>query len=144
MNALRHLLSRNCVARHALLLLVFCVLLSRGLLSGAVMIDSDPMTGGALVMCSGHGPVFDASMSDMSLADPSMVHHGDGHGTADKAGDTCAFSASLVTALACAAFLLLLFHPFATRRTWTLPRVVIAARFVTHLRPPPRAPPSFS
>jgi hypothetical protein len=141
MNAFRHLLSRSGLARHALLMFVFSVLVSRGLLSGAVMIDPDPMTGGALVMCSGHGPVFDASMPGMDM---SMLHHGDGHTRADKSGDLCAFSASLVTALACAAFLLLLFHPFPIRRTWSLPRIVIAARSVTYVRPPPRAPPRFS
>lgn len=149
MNAFRHLSSRHCVARHALLLLVFCVLVSRGLLSGAVMIDPDQMTGGALVMCSGHGPVFEHDMQhmqmfDSSLDDLAMLHHGDGHTNADKTGDMCAFSASLVTALACAAILLLLFHPFTTRRTWALLRIVVAARLVTYVLPPPRAPPRFS
>jgi len=147
MNAFRHLLSRSCVARHVMLLLVFSVLVSRGLLSGAVMIDPDQMAGGALVMCSGHGPVFEHDMQRMQMPDMPLddaVHHGDGHTATDKTGDMCAFGASLVTALACAAILLLLFHPFTTRRTWALPRIVIAARLVTYVLPPSRAPPRFS
>jgi len=145
MNAFRHLMSSGSATRQFLLFVVFSVLVSRALLSGTVMIDPDQTARGMLVICSGHGPIFVQGTPgmDMSSDTPSMGHHGDGHNSTDKMGDICAFSASLVTALALAACLLLLFLPLASRRTWTLPRVAIAARLVTHVRPPPRAPPVF-
>ncbi|MDN7426032.1 hypothetical protein QZM72_06730 [Burkholderia sp. AU45388] len=135
-------------------------LLSRALMSGAVMLDPDGPEAGSVVLCSGRGPLivagaalaarFDASApitpANDALALVDALKH-DKH--ADKApssrdGDSlCAFGAALFTALASFVLLALLFPAAPPRRF----RVhVYSHPFVRSIfddRPPSRAPPRF-
>lgn len=160
MNALRRFLLRPGVARQLLWGVLLVTLLSRALMSGAVMLDPDGPDAGSVVLCSGRGPLivdvaalaarFDASApitpANDALALVDALRH-DAHGgkTASSGdGDSlCAFGAALFTALASFVLLVLLFPATAPRRFRvhfdSLP--FVRSRFDD--RPPSRAPPLF-
>jgi hypothetical protein len=159
MTALRHLIRRGGAMRHALLAMVFGVLLARALLSSIVMIDPDHDAGGAVLMlCSGHGVMLvtpsmhdDAmqAMPGMDMSDASdmampMDHAHDDAGAMSHTGDLCAFSAALATALASIVVLFFLFAPLRLRESWRLPRSAPIRALLLHFRPPTRAPPLFA
>jgi hypothetical protein len=146
--------------RHALLAMVFGVLLARALLSSIVMIDPDHDAGGAVLMlCSGHGVMLvtpsmhddDAmhAMPGMDMSDTSDMATPMGHAHSDAgvmshSGDLCAFSAALATALAGIVILVFLFAPLRLRASWRLPRSAPIRALLLHFRPPTRAPPLFA
>lgn len=133
MNALRHFLLRQGVARQLLWGFLLVTLLSRALMSGAVMLDPDGPDAGSVVLCSGRGPLivdvaalaarFDAGApitpanDALALAD-ALKHDGHADNTASSgSGDSlCAFGAALFTALASFVLLVLLFPAAAPRR----------------------------
>nr|WP_228545303.1 hypothetical protein [Burkholderia pseudomultivorans] len=160
MNTLRRFLLGQGVARQLLWGFILVTLLSRALMSGAVMLDPDGQDAGSVALCSGRGPLivsvaglaarFDASApvtpANDALALVDALRH-DAH--ADKSppsgnGDSlCAFGAALFTALASFVALVLLF-PAAVRQRFrarfdNLPFV----RSIFDDRPPSRAPPAF-
>ncbi len=146
--------------RHALLAMVFGVLLARALLSSIVMIDPDHDAGGAVLMlCSGHGVMLVApsmhdddamqAMPGMDMSDASdmampMDHKHDDAGAISHTGDLCAFSGALATALASIVVLFFLFAPLRLRESWRLPRSAPIRALLLHFRPPTRAPPLFA
>ncbi|ELW9445119.1 hypothetical protein KDW19_01055 [Burkholderia cenocepacia] len=160
MNALRRFLLRPGVARQWLWGFLLVTLLSRALMSGAVMLDPDGPDAGSVVLCSGQGPLlvtaaalaarFDASApitpANDALALVDALKH-DAH--ADKAassgnGDSlCAFGAALFTAIASFVLLVLLFPAAAPRRFRVHFDSPPFVRSVFDDRPPSRAPPLF-
>ncbi|WP_246794062.1 hypothetical protein [Burkholderia perseverans] len=163
MNALRHFLLRNGVATRLLWGLILAVLLSRALISGAVMLDPDSPGAGGVVLCSGHGPLvigatlsarFDAQ-SPITPANDAMAlasllsHHGHdaspgGSTSSGSSGDLCPFGAALFVALGTSLLLVVLFPVAAARRAWARAAVCVAARSPSGVRPPSRAPPRFA
>lgn len=160
MNALRRFLLRPGVARQWLWGFLLVTLLSRALISGAVMLDPDGPDAGSVVLCSGQGPLivtaaalaarFDASApitpANDALALVDALKH-DAH--ADKAassgnGDSlCAFGAALFTAIASFVLLVLLFPAAAPRRFRVHLDRLPFVRSIFDDRPPSRAPPLF-
>ncbi|KVV37723.1 hypothetical protein WK81_25095 [Burkholderia ubonensis] len=157
MNALRHFLHRRGVARQLLWMLILVPLLSRALMSGAVMLGPDA---GSVVLCSGRGPLIlgatgltahvDASApitaADEALALVDALEHGAHAGKAapaDSGNGVCAFSAALFAALASFVLLVLLFPAAAPRRFRLPPDCPLPARSIFDDRPPSRAPPQF-
>lgn len=161
MNALRRFLLRQGVARQLLWGVLLVTLLSRALMSGAVMLDPDGPDAGSVVLCSGRGPLivdvaalaarFDAGApitpANDAFALADALKHGAhvGNAASSAGGDDglCAFGAALFTALASFAVLVLLFPAAAPRRfriRFDIPRVV---RSIFDDRPPSRAPPLF-
>ncbi|MBR7513260.1 hypothetical protein KC219_24190, partial [Mycobacterium tuberculosis] len=57
MNALRHFLLRQGVARQLLWGFLLVTLLPRARMSGAVMLEPDGPDAGSVVLCSGRGPL---------------------------------------------------------------------------------------
>ncbi|TGN94212.1 hypothetical protein [Burkholderia sp. USMB20] len=160
MNALRHFLHRLGVARQLLWILILVSLLSRALMSGAVMLDPDGPDAGSVVLCSGRGPLiigataltarFDASApitpANDALALVNVLKHGTDAGkpaSADSSNGVCAFSAALFAALVSFVLLVLLFPAAAPRRFRLPPDGVLPARSIFDDRPPSRAPPQF-
>ncbi|RQR59911.1 hypothetical protein DIE18_15980 [Burkholderia sp. Bp9125] len=160
MNALRHLLHRQGVARQLLWVLILVPLLSRALMSGAVMLDPDGPDAASVVLCSGRGPLilgataptarFDARAPITQANDaPALVDaftHGAHTGKpapADSGNGACAFSAALFAALASFMLLVLLFPAAAQRRFRLPPDRLLLARSTFDDRPPARAPPRF-
>jgi hypothetical protein len=163
MNAYRRFLLRGGMASRLAVLAAFAVLLARALLPGAVMLDPVSAAQGdfALVICSGHGPMFvhDAgAMMNMS-GDDDMSHmagmmHDDPHMSgssgapmqAPMASDDglCPFSAALFVACVSVSLAIVLFAlaPRIAERWRVIParRPAFAS---THLRPLSRAPPTF-
>ncbi|WP_109481304.1 DUF2946 family protein [Paraburkholderia sp. C35] len=162
MNLFRHFLSRGGVTRHALLLLVFSVLMSRALLPGAVMIDPDQTAAsGVLVICSGHGAMFVDQAAGVAIGEQisraaathvtfaaddasTNLHAGQQGNTSNKDSGVCAFSAALATALAGVVVLLLLFLPQARSQFWPAGSTNSLPRLAVFTRPLTRAPPVFS
>ncbi|WP_414448059.1 DUF2946 family protein [Burkholderia sp. 22PA0099] len=163
MNALRHFLLRSGVATRLLWGLILAVLLSRALLSGAVMLAPDGPDAGAVVLCSGHGPLvlgasaltadFGAQASITPANDAFALvsllpHHGhDDSGSQQNntnGGDLCPFSGALLTALTASLLLVLLFPAAVARQSWPRPVARAVGRLTIGDRPPSRAPPSFS
>lgn len=160
MNALRHFLHRQGVARQLLWVLILVPLLSRALMSGAVMLDPDGPDAGSVVLCSGRGPLilgaiastarFEASapitQANDALALVDALKHGTHTGKqapADSGNGVCAFSAALFAALASFVLLVLLFPAAAPRRFRLPPDALLPARSIFDDRPPSRAPPQF-
>ncbi|KVN88865.1 hypothetical protein [Burkholderia ubonensis] len=160
MNALRHFLHRQGVARQLLWMLILVPLLSRALMSGAVMLDPDGPDAGSVVLCSGRGPLilgatapaarFDArapiTPANDALALVNALKHGTHTGKpapADSSNGVCAFSATLFAALASFVLLVLLFPAAAPRRFRLPPDCPLPARSIFDDRPPSRAPPQF-
>ncbi|MDF3099086.1 hypothetical protein SB394_27395 [Burkholderia sp. BCCIQ04A] len=160
MNALRRFLLRPGVARQLLWGFLLVTLLSRALMSGAVMLDPDGPDAGSVVLCSGQGPLivtsaalaprFDASApitpaNDARALVDALEH--DAH--ADKAAPSghgdgpCAFGAALFTALASFALLVLLFPAAPPRRFRVQFDSLPFVRSIFDDRPPSRAPPLF-
>ncbi|WP_146122829.1 DUF2946 family protein [Burkholderia multivorans] len=160
MNAFRRFLLRGGMANRAWLLVAFAVLLVRALLPGVVMLDPVSVAQGdfALVMCSGHGPMFahdDGAMSAMPDSMPGMdmshmpmsgmsgspVHNHD-----SMAGDDglCPFSAALVVACVGIGFAVVLFTLTRATQSWRAVSTRSPARPPIHFRPLSRAPPRFS
>jgi hypothetical protein len=155
MNALRHFLLRGGLARQLIWGGLLIVLLSRALMSGAVMLDPDGPDAGSVVLCSGRGPLildaaaltarFDArapitpANDARALAD-TLTHAGKA-APADHEAGLCAFSAALFAALASFALLVLLFPAAAPRRVPLPPAPRPPARSARDERPPSRAPP---
>ncbi|MBB3003971.1 hypothetical protein FHX57_006350 [Paraburkholderia tropica] len=165
MNVLRRFLLRGGKASQALFLFAFAVLLSRALLPGAVMLDPVSVAQGdfALVMCSGHGPMFAPDQSTsarMSNSMPGMdmghmagmVHDGmdmSGPGSASHdsmSGDDglCPFSAALVVACVATAIIFALFTLTRFTQSWSAVSLRALVRLIPHCRPLCRAPPHFS
>ncbi|WP_414143034.1 hypothetical protein [Burkholderia gladioli] len=164
MNALRHFLLRGGVATRLLWGLLLAVLLSRALISGAVMLDPDGPDAGAVVLCSGHGPLvlgaaalaarFDADApitpaNDAAALASRLAHHdhegaGDSSSAAGNPGDICPFAIALFTALASCLLLVLLFPFSIARAAWPRPVTRQALRPTIGDRPPSRAPPLFA
>ncbi|PRE45403.1 hypothetical protein [Burkholderia multivorans] len=166
MNAFRRFLLRDGAVSRMFFLAAFAVLFARALLPGAVMLVpvSVAQGGFALVMCSGHGPMFAHShdaMEDMSASMPGMdmshmagmMHHAMGMsgGTSSDAHDSmasddglCPFSAAL--AVACVGFVLacVLFELIRVAQSWDTVWTRTAVRAPVRYRPPSRAPPCFS
>ncbi|AOJ33553.1 hypothetical protein [Burkholderia metallica] len=160
MNALRRFLLRQGVARQLLWGVLLVTLLSRALMSGAVMLDPDGPDTGSVVLCSGRGPLlldvaalaarFEAGSpitpaNDAFALAGALKHDAHAGKAASSSGDDglCAFGAALFTALASVALLALLFPAAAPQRfriQFDIPRVV---RSVLDDRPPCRAPPLF-
>ncbi|MBI0330073.1 DUF2946 family protein [Burkholderia plantarii] len=164
MNALRHFLLRNGVATRLLWGLILAVLLSRALISGAVMLDPDSPGAGGVVLCSGHGPLvigttalstsFDAQ-SQITPANDAMAlasllsHHGHdasrgGSTSSGSSGDLCPFGAALFVALSTSLLLVMLFPVAAARRVRARAAVRVAVSSPSGVRPPSRAPPCFA
>ncbi|VWB93381.1 hypothetical protein BLA6993_04460 [Burkholderia lata] len=160
MNALRRFLLRQGVARQLLWGFLLVTLLSRALMSGAVMLDPDGPDAGSVVLCSGRGPLivnvaalaarFDAGApitpanDALALAD-ALKHDGHADNTASSGnGDSlCAFGAALFTALASFVLLVLLFPAAAPRRFRIRFDRIPIVRSIFDDRPPSRAPPLF-
>ncbi|WP_175770682.1 hypothetical protein [Burkholderia anthina] len=158
MNALRRFLLRQAVARQFLWGFLLVTLLSRALMSGAVMLDPDGPDAGSVVLCSGRGPLivdvsalaarFDAGApvtpaNDAFALASALKHDAHAGNAASSAGGDglCAFGAALFTALASVVLLALVFPLAAPQRFpihFVIPRVV---RSVFDNRPPCRAPP---
>ncbi len=156
------------MASRALFLAAFTVLLARALLPGAVMLDpvSAAQGGFALVMCSGHGPMFaqGAAMMDMpgmaaSMPGMNMSHmagmtaHGmemsgasgaTGHGSMAGDDGLCPFSAALVVACVGVALACVLFVLIRAAQSWITVVAQSLSRSPLHFQPPSRAPPRFS
>ncbi len=135
-------------------------LLSRALMSGAVMLDPDGPDAGSVVLCSGRGPLiigataltarFDASAPitpvNDALALVSVLKHGTDAGKpapADSGHGICVFSAALFAALVSFVLLVLLFPAAAPRRLRLPSDCPLSARSIFDDRPPSRAPPQF-
>ncbi len=160
MNALRRFLLRQGVARQLLWGILLVTLLSRALMSGAVMLDPDGPDAGSVVLCSGRGPLivnvaalaarFDAGApitpanDALALAD-ALKHDGHADNTASSgSGDSlCAFGAALFTALASFVLLVLLFPAATPRRFRIQVDRIPVVRSIFDDRPPSRAPPLF-
>ncbi|MEJ8797699.1 hypothetical protein WKR88_15515 [Trinickia caryophylli] len=160
MNALRRFLHRPGVARQLLWGLLLVTVLSRALVSGAVMLDPDGLDAGSVVLCSGHGPLildpavsasrFDVSAQTTGANDaPALVdtiEQGPHAGKAQSPGSgdgTCAFNAALFVAVASFMLLQLLFPVGVAQRFRILPGSPPRVRSLFDDRPPPRAPPVF-
>ncbi|ACR31855.1 hypothetical protein [Burkholderia glumae] len=161
MNALRHFLLRNGVATRLLWGLILAVLLSRALISGAVMLDPDSPGAGGVVLCSGHGPlVIDAPGRSVSFDDASPItpandamalasllsprgHDASSGGStpSGSSGAVCAFGAALFVALSLSLLLVVLFPVAAARRVWPRCAARVAACSPSDVGPPSRAPP---
>jgi hypothetical protein len=166
MNAFRRFLLRGGIASRMSFLAAFAVLLARALLPGAVMLDSvsTPDGGIALVMCSGHGPMFARApnaMANMSetMPDMDMSHmagmmqdgmdmpHMSGSQSHDSmAGDDglCPFSAALVVGCVAIALAVVLFSLTRVTQSWSAVSARPLARLSPYFRPLSRAPPLFS
>jgi hypothetical protein len=172
MNAIRRFLLRGGLRSQVILLAASALLLVRALLPGGVMLDPVSAAEGdfALVICSGHGPMFAhdhgpmAAMSDampgmdMShMADtPGMSHDGkDMPGMSGMSGNTahdtmtaddglCPFSAALVIACVGIALAFVLFELTRVTGSWLAVPVRTPARASPHFLPLSRAPPLFS
>ncbi|WP_321818635.1 MULTISPECIES: hypothetical protein [unclassified Paraburkholderia] len=162
MFSLRRFLLRGGTASRVLFLAAFAILLARALLPGAVMLDPDPGAQGgfALVMCSGHGPMFAKNsgvmpdmadmMPDMDMSHMAgMMHDGISmHGSAahdTMAGDNsvCPFSAALVVACVSIALAVVLFTLTRVTQLWSASLARPLVRISLHFRPLSRAPPLF-
>jgi hypothetical protein len=165
MNVLRRFLLRGGKASRALHLFAFAVLLARALLPGAVMLDPVSVAQGdfALVMCSGHGPMFEQDIgASLSMPDPmpgmdmshvarmlhdSMDMSGPGSASHDSmTGDDglCPFSAALVLGCVATALIFALFTLTRFERSWCAVAARPLVRLIPHCRPLSRAPPLFS
>jgi hypothetical protein len=171
MNALRRFLLRGGRASRMSILAALAVLLVRALLPGAVMLDPETTAQGgfALVMCSGHGPLFGhdtgatSHMADMDMSHmpdmnhddmdmpgmSNMSHMSDMPGPADHGSMTaddglCAFSAALFVACLSVAIAVALFTLEPTVRIWRAPASRLPDRLPRYFRLPSRAPPLFS
>lgn len=156
MNALRRFLLRGGIASRLSVLAAFAVLLARALLPGAVMLDPVSAAQGdfALVICSGHGPMFapDAHAM-MNMSDEDMMH-GDMHMSASggapmqtpMASDDglCPFSAALFVACVSVTLAMELFALTPVIERWRVLPTHRPTRASPHLRPLSRAPPLFS
>lgn len=160
MNALRRFLLRHGVARQLLWGFLLVTLLSRALMSGAVMLDPDSPDAGSVVLCSGRGPLivnvaalaarFDAGApitpanDALALAD-ALKHdaHADNTASSGNGDSLCAFGAALFTALASFVLLVLLFPAAAPRRFRIHFDSIPFVRSIFDDRPPSRAPPLF-
>ncbi|VWC35260.1 hypothetical protein BLA23254_06596 [Burkholderia lata] len=160
MNALRRFLLRQGVARQLLWGFLLVTLLSRALMSGAVMLDPDGPDAGSVVLCSGRGPLivnvtalaarFDAGApitpanDALALAD-ALKHdaHADNPASSGNGDSLCAFGAALFTALASFVLLVLLFPVAAPRRFRVHFDSIPFVRSIFDDRPPSRAPPLF-
>ncbi|KFG93393.1 hypothetical protein GQ56_0131995 [Burkholderia paludis] len=158
MNALRRFLLGSGAARQLLWSFLLVTVLSRALISGAVMLDPDGPDAGSVVLCSGRGPLivnvaalaarFDAGApitpANDALALADTLRH-DAHGEpapSSGSGDgLCAFGAALFTALASVALLVLLFPAAAPRRFRLHFDCIPFGRSILDARPPSRAPP---
>jgi hypothetical protein len=168
MNAFRRFLLRGGLRSRVSLLAALALLLVRALLPGGVMLDPVSVAEGdfALVMCSGHGPMFAhdpvqmSAMSAMSGTDPGMdmsamadmAHHDmDMPGMSGTAAwDTmtaddglCPFSAALVIACVGIALAIALFELTRVTRSWIAIPGHAPARRSPHSLPLSRAPPLF-
>ncbi|VWB72300.1 hypothetical protein [Burkholderia metallica] len=160
MNALRHFLLRQGVARQLLWGLLLVMLLSRALMSGAVMLDPDGPDAGSVVLCSGRGPLivdaaalaarFDAGApitpaNDARALADTLKHdtHADNTASPGNGDSLCAFGAALFTALAPFVLLVLLFPAAAPRRFRVHFDSLPFVRSIVDDRPPSRAPPLF-
>jgi hypothetical protein len=175
MNAFRRFLLRDGVVSRVSILVAFAILFVRALLPGAVMLDSEAAAQGgfALVMCSGHGPMFarstdampgmsdsmdstmsgsmDSSMPGMDMSPmPGMIHDsGDLSGSPahdSMTGDDglCPFSAALVVACVGIALAVVLFTLTRITQSWRIVAARPLPRPCPHFRPLSRAPPLFS
>ena len=160
MNALRRFLLRPGVARQLLWGFLLVTLLSRALMSGAVMLDPDGPDAGSVVLCSGRGPLigdvaalaarFDAGApitpanDALALAD-ALKHdaHADNPASAGGGDSLCAFGAALFTALTSFVLLVLLFPGAVPRRFRIHVAPLPFVRSIFDDRPPSRAPPLF-
>ncbi|MPV66146.1 hypothetical protein, partial [Burkholderia sp. BE17] len=147
MNALRRFLLRQGVARQLLWGFLLVTLLSRALMSGAVMLDPDGPDAGSVVLCSGRGPLivsvaalaarFDASApitpanDALALVD-ALKHdaHADKTAPSGNGDGLCAFGAALFTALASFVLLMLLFPAAAPRRLRIPPDLLPVVRSI--------------
>ncbi|WP_069704459.1 hypothetical protein [Burkholderia seminalis] len=158
MNALRRFLLRPGVARQLLWGFLLVTLLSRALMSGAVMLDPDGPDAGSVVLCSGRGPLivtgtalaarFDASApitpaNDARALVDALKHDAHADKTASAGNGLCAFGAALFTALASFVLLVLLFPAAAPRRFRVHVDSLPFVRSILDDRPPSRAPPLF-
>jgi hypothetical protein len=166
MNAFRRFLLRGGMASRAHVLAALVVLLARALLPGAVMLDpvSAAQGGFAVVMCSGHGPMF-AGLSGAATAMPDtmpgmdmdhmggMTHGGmhlsampgsPAHDSMTADDGLCPFSAALVLACAGVALAVVLFTLMRATPSWRAMSVRPLVRTSCHVRPLSRAPPLFS
>ncbi|MGS0896029.1 hypothetical protein ACVBGC_26385 [Burkholderia stagnalis] len=158
MNALRRFLLGQGVARQLVWGIILATVLSRALLSGAVMLDPDGPGAGSVVLCSGSGPLivgaaawaarFDASApitpANDAVALADSLRHGshDGNAVSSGGGDgLCAFGAALFAALVSFVLLVLLFPAAASRRFSLPPDTLPQVRSIFDDRPPSRAPP---
>jgi hypothetical protein len=148
MNPLRRFLLRNSVVSRITFLAALAVLLARALLPGAVMLDPESSAQGdfALVLCSGHGPMF----AHDSMSDANMMHdHMDMSGAPahdSMTGDDgiCPFSAALFVACVGIALAVLLFALKRITCSWRVRPARPLLRPSPHFRPLSRAPPLFS
>ncbi|MDC6128467.1 hypothetical protein PPH41_10915, partial [Burkholderia gladioli] len=148
MNALRHFLLRGGVATRLLWGLLLAVLLSRALISGAVMLDPDGPDAGAVVLCSGHGPLDltpaalqaneDLSRALGSALSPTPDTH---HQRAGASAELCPFSASLAAAIALAVVVLVGWARLDVVARRAAPRLLRFRQHHAHARPGARAPP---
>ncbi len=139
---------------------VLAVLLSRALMSGAVMLDPDTPDSGVVVLCSGHGPlILDAAVSTFGLDSRSTItrandgfalvdalthdSHDNKQASSDSDNGMCAFSAALFAALTSFVLLVLLFPATVAARVRIRPVRCPIARSTLDDRPPSRAPPLF-
>jgi len=166
MNAFRRFLLRGGIAGRISFVAAFAVLLARALLPGVVMLDSASASEGgiALVMCSGHGPMFTRApnlmenmadtMPDMDMShmagmmqdDMDMSHMSSSQAHGSMAGDDglCPFSAALVVACAALALSAILFSLKGVTQWWSPILARPLVRPSPHARPLSRAPPAFS
>jgi hypothetical protein len=162
MNPFRRLLLRGTRGGQHAWLAALALLLARALLPGGVMLDPVSAAAGdfALVVCSGHGPMFahghgvetdstDASAGmDMNHMAGMMHDAGDmldspAHDYLSADDGLCPFSAALVVACVGVALAIVLFALARVTRSW----VAVSARALVRPSPcslpPPRAPPLF-
>lgn len=168
MSAFRRFLLRGGMANRAWFLIAMAVLLVRALLPGAVMLDPASVAQGdfALVMCSGHGPMFAGDsgaavkMSDvmpgMNMTHMAGMMHGDmdmsgkagspahDHGAMTGDDGLCPFSAALVVACVGIALAIALFTLTRVTQSWRAVSTRPLVRLSLHFRPLSRAPPLFS
>lgn len=116
--------------------------------------------GAALVMCSGHGPMFaqgHGAMANMPASMPGMdMSHmagmdmsggagSQGHDSMSGDDGLCPFSAALVVACVSVALACLMFTVIQAAQSWCRVTVRPSTRSsALHFRPPSRAPPLFS
>jgi hypothetical protein len=160
MNPLRRFLMRGGLVSRMSLLAAFAILFARALLPGAVMLDPESAAQGdfALVICSGHGPMFahgTGSMSDMDDSMPGMdMSHMAGMTHDSMAGSPahdamtgddglCPFSAALFVACVSAVIAVVLFALKRQRQSWRLHATRPVARSSPYFSPLSRAPPLF-